>query len=53
MNETMDVASAGNFQYDTPGGLTMDLGKNNPKTKAETKHNGLVVRLLILTIVLK
>lgn len=37
MNETMDVASAGNFQYDTPGGLTMDLGKNNPKTKAETK----------------
>ena len=21
--------------YDTPGGLTMDLGKNNPKTKAE------------------
>jgi hypothetical protein len=37
MNETMDVASAGNFQYDTPGGLTMDLGKNNPKTKAEKK----------------
>lgn len=37
MNETMSVASAGNFQYDTPGGLTMDLGKNNPKTKAETK----------------
>lgn len=30
-----DVASAGNFQYDTPGGLTMDLGKSNPKTKAE------------------
>jgi hypothetical protein len=37
MNETTDVASAGNFQYDTPGGLTMDLGKNNPKTKAEKK----------------
>jgi len=37
LNETMDVASAGNFQYDTPGGLTMDLGKNNPKTKAQTK----------------
>ena len=35
VNETTDVASAGNFQYDTPGGLTMDLGKNNPKTKAE------------------
>lgn len=29
------VAGAGNFQYDTPGGLTMDLGKSNPKTKAE------------------
>lgn len=29
------TASAGNFQYDTPGGLTMDLGKNNPKSKAE------------------
>lgn len=25
----------GNFGYDTPGGLTMDLGKNNPKSKAE------------------
>jgi hypothetical protein len=37
LNEAMDVAGAGNFQYDTPGGLTMDLGKNNPKTKAETK----------------
>jgi len=37
MNETMSVASAGNFQYDTPGGLTMDLGKNNPKTSAEKK----------------
>lgn len=37
MNETLDVAGAGNFQYDTPGGLTMDLGKNNSKTKAETK----------------
>ncbi|TXG85958.1 MAG: hypothetical protein E6R13_01460 [Spirochaetes bacterium] len=37
LNETLDVAGAGNFQYDTPGGLTMDLGKNNPKTKAETK----------------
>ena len=37
MNETMDVAGAGHFQYDTPGGLTMDLGKKNPKTKAETK----------------
>jgi len=34
INET-DVAGAGNFQYDTPGGLTMDLGKHNPKTKAE------------------
>lgn len=29
------VAGVGNFQYDTPGGLTMDLGKSNPKTKAE------------------
>ena len=37
MNETTDVASVGNFQYATPGGLTMDLGKNNPKTKAQTK----------------
>lgn len=37
LNETLDVAGAGNFQYDTPGGLTMDLGKNNPKTKAEKK----------------
>ena len=37
LNETLDVGGAGNFQYDTPGGLTMDLGKNNPKTKAETK----------------
>lgn len=35
MSETTTVASAGNFQYDTPGGLTMDLGKNNPKSKAE------------------
>ena len=35
VGETATVASAGNFQYDTPGGLTMDLGKNNPKTKAE------------------
>jgi hypothetical protein len=35
INEMLDVASAGNFQYDTPGGLTMDLGKKNPKTKAE------------------
>jgi len=33
--EISTVASAGNFQYDTPGGLTMDLGKSNPKTKAE------------------
>jgi hypothetical protein len=37
VNETLDVAGAGNFQYDTPGGLTMDLGKNNPKSKAEKK----------------
>ncbi len=29
------TAGAGNFQYDTPGGLTMDLGKSNPKSKAE------------------
>lgn len=35
ISETSTVASAGNFQYDTPGGLTMDLGKNNPKSKAE------------------
>lgn len=35
VNEMLDVAGAGNFRYDTPGGLTMDLGKNNPKTKAE------------------
>lgn len=33
--EVSTVASAGNFQYDTPGGLTMDLGKSNPKSKAE------------------
>ena len=37
LNETLDVAGAGHFQYDTPGGLTMDLGKNNPKTNAEKK----------------
>ena len=37
VNEMLDVAKAGNFQYDTPGGLTMDLGKNNPKPKAFKK----------------
>lgn len=37
VKENMDVKGAGDFQYDTPGGLTMDLGKNNPKTKAEKK----------------
>jgi len=35
VNEMLDVASVGNIGYDTPGGLTMDLGKKNPKTKAE------------------
>lgn len=35
LDEASTVASTGNFQYDTPGGLTMDLGKSNPKTKAE------------------
>lgn len=35
VNETLTTAGAGNFQYDTPGGLTMDLGKSNPKSKAE------------------
>jgi hypothetical protein len=35
VSEVSTVASAGNFQYDTPGGLTMDLGKHNPKTRAE------------------
>lgn len=35
VNETLTAAGAGNYQYDTPGGLTMDLGKSNPKTKAE------------------
>jgi hypothetical protein len=35
IDEATTVASAGNFQYDTPGGLTMDLGKSNPKTRAE------------------
>jgi len=32
-----DIAGAGNFDYDSPGGLTMDLGKNNAKSKAEKK----------------
>jgi hypothetical protein len=35
VNEMLDVASVGNIGYDTPGGLTMDLGKKNPKTKAQ------------------
>lgn len=30
-----EMGDGGNFGYDTSGGLTMDLGKNNPKTKAE------------------
>ncbi len=34
VGEASTVASAGNFQYDTPGGLTMDL-KPHGKTKAE------------------
>jgi len=34
VGEASTVASAGNFQYDTPGGLTMDL-KSHGKTKAE------------------
>jgi hypothetical protein len=35
VGETLTTSGAGNFQYDTPGGLTMDLGKSNPKSKAE------------------
>jgi hypothetical protein len=31
-----EMGDGGNYGYDTPGGLTMDLGKNNPKSKAET-----------------
>lgn len=34
VNETLTVQGGGNFKYDTPGGLTMDLGKNNPKPNA-------------------
>ena len=35
IGETLTASGAGDYQYDTPGGLTMDLGKSNPKTKAE------------------